>query len=149
MSAPYALDVRYWPLVVFDVPADTTHFDLATLRASQDAVLARRERYVTLTNVTAVTRLPGAAVRAELGAWLRETDEARRRWHVADVLVMSNPLVRGAVTAVQWLAPPSVPTLVCGEFTEALDFLEKHALRAGLDARGFAAFRRERLDRKT
>lgn len=136
------LAMQFWPLVVMRLSGDV---EPRHTRTALESVLARQARFVLITDMTELSPTGGAALRAEVGEMLRSTAELRRQYQVAEALVLTNALVRGAITAVQWLAPPIVPTRTCNTLTEAADFVEHHAHEAGLDVRGIEAFRAERL----
>lgn len=108
---------------------------------AQEEIFQRRERYVSLTDTTAVDGLPDARVRASIGQWLKTIEERAKRYQVANALVIASPLTRGALTAVHWLAPPPVPTTVCATLMEGARYLEEHARQARLDVTPFARFR--------
>jgi hypothetical protein len=132
MPSPLALDTRHWPLVTLTLPSDMADLDLEGLGRSQDAVFARREKYVSLTDTSSVASVPNAKVRSRIAEWTKSIEPLSKRYQVANALVVPNPLVRGVLTAVHWLAPPVVPTLVCATVGEGLAFLVEHAKTAGL-----------------
>lgn len=140
MPTPLTLRTEHWPLVTLELPPDMSVLDLAPLTRSRQEVFARRERYVSITDASAVASLPGAKVRSAIADWAKSIEPMAKRFQVANALVVPNPLARGVLTAVHWLAPPIVPTLVCATMGEGLAFLVEHAARAGLDTAPLTRF---------
>jgi hypothetical protein len=131
----------HWPLVVLRLPAHIGEAEVSALAQAQEEIFQRRERYVSLTDTTSVVGLPDARVRSAIGEWLHAIEERAKRYHVANAVVIASPVTRGVLTAVHWLAPPSLPTTVCAKLMEGSRYLEEHARRAGLDVTPFARFR--------
>jgi hypothetical protein len=140
MRTALLLRTDHWPLVTLELPPDMADLDLGTLSRSQDDVFARRQKYVSITDASAVASLPGAKVRGAIADWAKGIEPMAKRYQVANALVVPNPLARGVLTAVHWLAPPIVPTLVCATMGEGLAFLVEHAARAGLDTEPITRF---------
>ena len=134
MTGSLSFDLQHWPLVVLRLPPRFSEAEVASLARAQEEIFQRRERYVSLTDTSVVEGLPDARVRAAIGECLKSSGSRAKRYQVANALVIASPLSRGALTAVHWLAPPPVPTLVCGTMAEGARYLEQHAQRAGLDA---------------
>ncbi len=140
MEGPVSFDLAHWPLVVLRLPPRIGEAEVASLARAQEEIFQRRERYVSLTDTTAVVGLPDARVRSAIGQWLQTIEERAKRYQVANALVIASPLTRGALTAVHWLAPPPVPTTVCATVREGARYLEEHARRARLEVAPFARF---------
>jgi len=140
MDRMLTLETSYWPLVSLVLPKDMTQLDLGPLTRSQDAVFARREKYVSLTDASAVAHLPNAKARGAIAEWAKSIEPLAKRYQVANALVVPSPLARGVLTAIHWLAPPIAPTLVCATVSEGIAFLLDHARRAGLDTAPISRF---------
>ncbi len=66
--------------------------------------------------------------------WTAETIEADKKQCVlATVVMLDNPLLRGALTALNWLTPPQVPQAVVGDVTGALEAAREIAERHGVE----------------
>jgi len=69
----------------------------------------------------------GAAERRRWGAMLKSREHVLRQTTAGMVLCAPNsPLVRGALTALFWLAPPPYPHRVCRSVDEAFTFTAEH-----------------------
>jgi hypothetical protein len=84
--------------------------------------------------------MPSARTRVALGEWAKRTESRLVGVQAANALVISQGLARGALTAIHWIAPPRVPTLVCATLEEGVRFLEPHALAAGLPTEMLARY---------
>ncbi|MCU0656905.1 MAG: hypothetical protein MUF64_17115 [Polyangiaceae bacterium] len=126
------LDTTFWPLVTVELPALVDDIDVEALAREQEAIFARGARYVSLLDATLVSSIPSARTRTALGEWAKRTEARLVGVQAANALVIPQGLARGAITAIHWIAPPKVPTMVCATVEEGLRFLEPHALAAGL-----------------
>lgn len=133
MAEPFVVQTDLWPFVVSKLPSRIDEAELERFMAIHDGLLARHELYVTLTDCTGITEIPSATVRKRIGDWNKRIEADIRRFNVATAIVLSNTLVRGALTALHWLAPPPQPTeLVARPYDGArylLTQLEKHDVR--------------------
>ncbi|MCA9576929.1 MAG: hypothetical protein R3B40_26105 [Polyangiales bacterium] len=137
-----AIDVQYFPLIVLTLPAtlDVGYADI--LEHDTRAIFTLRERYVSITDSSAVSGMPDATVRKRMGDWAKSHEDNFRRWQTANALVVRSSIVRAGISAIHWLAPPPVPTVVETDWAPALAFLRKHAEAQGLDTNPLAVFER-------
>lgn len=145
MATHVEYDTTHWPLAVLVLPSDVSDIDVPRLARSLEVIFARKERFVSIADATAVARLPGAKSRGEIGTWTKSIEAESRRYLIANAIVVPNALARGVLTAIQWIAPPVVPTSVCATLSEGGAFVVEHARRGGLDTTSVARF----LDRAT
>lgn len=147
--ATQALDLTHFPLVVLVLPPtiDGTYADV--LEHDTRLLLARRERYVSVSDAYSVSALPDAKTRKQMGEWTKSHEDDFRRWQVANALLVGSSLVRAGISAIHWLAPPPVPTAVETDLAVGLEFLRGHAKRAGVSTSGIEAFARARQVRLT
>ncbi|PRP97910.1 hypothetical protein ENSA5_31440 [Enhygromyxa salina] len=76
---------------------------------------------------------PDAVMRKELALLGEKEDEAFRGVVLGQVFIMSNPVLRGVVTALQWISPNAlVPTVTAASLKDAARQVERHYTRAGL-----------------
>lgn len=137
-------DTTHWPLALLVLPANMKELDLEPLARSLERLFARRERFVSLTDASVVASLPDAKGRSALGAWTKSIEPLSKRWLVANALVVPSPIARGVLTAIQWIAPPVVPTAACASAEDACRHLAEHARREGLDAGALDRYLRAR-----
>ena len=90
--------------------------------------LAREVRHVSVFDGRALLRL-GADRRQRFAQVATDLGDESKRWVICSCLVFTNPIVRGIVTAINWLSPPPV---------------EQHMFS---DREAALAYARHRLDR--
>ncbi len=152
-SGSVALDDRTYP-VVFATWIGSA--DAATLRAFfswNDALLRRvtseRRTFTMITDATRAQR-PDAAARsiiAELTQQMRRDHVASEPFRVVGPVVLDNPLVRGALTAVGWIMGTSLDTEYAPSCVEAITLVQQRfsargaAWPEGLTATGYVPAR--------
>jgi hypothetical protein len=103
------VDESRWPLVVIRWPTTAVTDDHVTaFLASSRVHLARCERFASLHDGVRATGLDGKQ-RKRMADHVREHHDALARYHVAAAIVASSSLIRGVITAVNWVAPPPFP----------------------------------------
>jgi len=132
MPTTIVTDRRAMPLVMVTFPAhEVTDDDVRQFVEEQRALLHSGERYFSVTDASRAVALT-ARHRKTMGDWLGEAEELSKERVVGQAIVISNPIVRGALTAVFWIRKPAVPTKLFGDVGEAV----AHAVEA-LRAEGF------------
>lgn len=132
MGSAFVVRTEHWPFVMSELPSRLDEAGLERFMAIHDGLLARQQPYVTLTDCTAIAEIPNAAVRRRIGEWNKKIEADIRRYNIATAIVISNGLVRGALTALQWLAPPPQPTEVVARPYEGARFLLQQMQRHGM-----------------
>ncbi len=84
----------------------------------------RRERYVTLTDARSGAT-PNATQRRRASELIQRERERTVRWNVANAVVFTSPLLRGALTAIEWAAPSPVPMRSFATLVEARAWLDE------------------------
>ena len=106
-----------------------------------EALIERAERYALLIDAMGVQRWPGAKARARLGDWQSAHRSQLEQLNVCSAVAVPSALVRGALTAINWVAPPPAPQRACATVLEGVDYcldgLERAGIDAGPDARGY------------
>ncbi len=124
-------DTSRWPLVVVRVDgAPTTREHVMEFIASQRAMLERNEAFVEIADAMDA-RVVSALERKLLADWLRESEVQAKSLCVAMGVLVSSPLVRGAMNAVLWLKSPDFPMHVCSADADVVAFLRDAVERDG------------------
>lgn len=138
------IDDRYFPLVVNIIPERIRAEHLPAFFAKSEAILLRRQPYVTITDASACRELPNAMVRKELADWSKKFDPLMKRYTAGSAIVITSSLVRGGLTALFWLAPPPYPQQVVATLPEAIDVVRGYYAAAGHTVpEGFATYATE------
>ena len=128
------LDTSTFPLVVATLPEEVHGADLERLFADYAAVYARHEQFAAITDLSRLSKMPGAKERKMIAEWLRSMDDKVRRYGLCTILLVRSPLVRGALTATGWIFAPPIPHFYPATFEEALDIATAQLHAAGLEA---------------
>lgn len=124
MTDRIVLRIDLFPLVVTSLCGRPTDQQFDTYFIDFERVVARRQAFASLVDTRELEGVPTAAQRKRIA-------EVQAEWlarHGSDMgagvaMVVQNPLIRGAITALHWLMPPPVPTQVFPEQAAALQFL--------------------------
>lgn len=114
------VDASYWPLLIVVVPDQLDAASVADLIRRVDKLHERKEHFATLVDTTAVKTLPRASERQALAEWQNRTIEVIRRYNVITATVIENSLVRGAMTAMNWVFRPPNEQVAVATFREGL-----------------------------
>ncbi len=113
------LDTSRFPLVVTTTGSTVTAADLEPYLTDFLLKAVRRgEPFVSIVDARMMSVMPTPDVRARLAAWQAEHDAEGERWNCGIVIVTTSMLVRGAMTAVNWLHRPRVPTVYVATLDE-------------------------------
>jgi hypothetical protein len=72
---------------------------------------------------TRYSKIPSAAQRAELSAWIRENETGLRRQITGHAYVFDSVLSHGLFTALRWLVAKPYPERAFSNMSDALDWL--------------------------
>ncbi len=112
-----------WPVVVLRIETGVTLADIEPIfERYEKEVFARKEPFVSMTDLRGISSVPDASFRTRMGEWSREGDAAMRAFSIGNVTIFSSKLIRGAVTAIFWVYQPPIPQAVAGEWGEGVDW---------------------------
>jgi hypothetical protein len=97
-----------------------------------EQLFTRRQRYVFLLDTTELTTIPTGSMRHLIGKWQKAHEEETKTWCVGTTIYISSRLVRGALTAINWLHEPVLKQHYPTTRREALDWCIATADEAGL-----------------
>ncbi|MFO0692800.1 MAG: hypothetical protein U0230_04540 [Polyangiales bacterium] len=135
----FRLSDTHFPLVVSVMPPRIDVPMMSEYVERIDAIYRRGERFATLVDTSRMEAIPTSADRAFLAEWQNRTVELITRHNVINVTVVQSVLMRGALSAMNWIFPPPNEQLVVADFDEGfricLDRLrrESASLPAGLE----------------
>lgn len=115
---PIELDDTRDPLIVARFGSDWTADEFDGYLAWHTAHLRRRRRFAIVVDATAA-RSPDAVERRKQAALLREHEALLRQHCAGAAFVISSAIVRGTLTAIQWLQPPVYESIVLPTYAEA------------------------------
>lgn len=112
------LDDSRDPLLVARFGADWSADEFDRYLAWHAEHLKRRRRFVIVVDATRA-RTPDALERRKQAASLREHEALLQKHCAGAAFVISSAVIRGTLTAIQWLQPPVYETVVVATFAEA------------------------------
>lgn len=124
------IDESYEPLIVTVMPARFTDAEITAFLARHEALLARGRRYCTITDLSQIAGLPEATTRRRIADWQQKVESTMRKWTVGTAIVAPSNLLRGAMTALNWLSPPPYPQEIVADRAAAITALEGIYARA-------------------
>jgi hypothetical protein len=131
-SQAMTLDDTRFPLVEVVVRDGHRDADWRWLLRSFDRLFAQKLRYALLVDARATTKPMQPLARAEITEWMKQNFTNTELWNVGTSVVMASGLIRGALTALTWFAPQTVPMNYPASYAESLDWcvmrLEENAL---------------------
>jgi hypothetical protein len=127
------VDLDTWPLVRFNMIGTPQESDWLQLFSTFDELYRRRERFAVLNDTSQLSSAPSAAIRQKVADRAKAHEPQSKLWIVHSATVVSNPILRGAMTALNWLAPPVYKQTVHGTPVDAVN-----ALVASLQQEGIA-----------
>lgn len=122
-----------WPIVLTTVEGDIDESNLVPYFAEfQSRVLARAQLFSSIVDATRITSAPSARVRRLIADWEVEHGAVGERYNVGVAIVTTSALVRGAMTAIQWISPPRVPTTYEATMPAAIAWAHGHLRQRGV-----------------
>lgn len=108
-----------WPVVVVSFRPGKLHEDIPALLDQFDQILQRETPYATALDTSNISGVPDARARQAIAHWLRDRLPVLRRWNRGDAIYMPSSLLRGALTAIDWLTPPPSPRHYASSMADA------------------------------
>ncbi len=105
----FRFEEQFLPLLVVTAPSSVDASDLDALFARFEGRFALQTRYALLLDLTGVQHIPPASLRKKIGDWETRHAAETKRWNVGAAIVVRSALVRGALTALSWLATDASP----------------------------------------
>jgi hypothetical protein len=103
-------------LVTFQGPATDDEFD--AYLGGMSRILEGRKRNVTILDAR-LAASPPAKQRAKQADWLKTNRVLLQQYSCGSVFIIKSTMIRGALTAILWIAPMSVPHAVVSTLEEA------------------------------
>ena len=135
------IDVSRHPLVVFRVPESATQPEVlqALYNAWFQWLTDNPAPFVVIVDLSQMTSVPNATVRRIIAEGENRTAALETSYNKGNAIVISNPLVRGGMTAVYWVSSPKFPWRFFGTAAEAEHWVMQQGTRHGLFAATAAA----------
>jgi hypothetical protein len=129
------VSLLYFPIVLLDLGGgDRTEADFRAMFEALHQANLRAEREKTRYALVAITsKNTNAAERKLIAAYANKVSRAERRNTLVSVCVISNSFIHGSLTALGWLIPELLPTIVPAASSDAAveiaeSYLSKHGV---------------------
>ncbi len=126
------VDDSHWPIVVTTLPESPQHDDLVALTEAHDRILDRGERYATITDLSFLRKPPGARERKISADWTNANSARIARLNVGSAVIVPNAILRGAMTAVNWIRRAPNGEVHVATMRDALEHVRKELEAAGI-----------------
>ena len=125
------MDRTQSPLLRVTLYSEVTDADFQVYLEDSDRVVRDGKPYALVYDAT---RGHGLSVlqRRRQSQWIRDNDASLRRLCLGGSFAITSTLVRGALTAVLWVAPFPFPHIVVGSVAEAEDWLRDRLASGGV-----------------
>jgi hypothetical protein len=133
MAAGTSVSSEHFPVVVITLGQEVLPADLDTMSEAFRKIFARRKKYVCITDVRGITKLPDAKTRQLVADWWKTIAADQRIWNLGSANVVSSAPVRGALTALSWLFTSPTPHGYVPDMTAALEWAAERLREADLE----------------
>jgi hypothetical protein len=128
---PVEIHEERWPLVVVRASGQADLASAEHVNTVFDRYFRKRERFAAIFDLRGLS-LPDARCRAALGNFQKAHKTDFDTLLIADAMVLESRLLRGFLTAVNWLAPPSHPQRTFASPVEALTWAKNRLDEEGI-----------------
>jgi hypothetical protein len=120
-------DEAAWPLVYVRYPSNGLNDEgLEVFLERILSYLRRREKFACLIDCRGMTMAHTANQRRRIAEWLAEPELERLSPHASAIAVLfRSALIRGALTAVNWIKTPPAPVKAFGSIADAAPWLRQ------------------------
>lgn len=130
------LDESAWPILYSSLGPNLTpaRFDIFARWYVQCLARAAEEGVYLATVADGTGPPPSLAVQRHIAAWQAGLSDAQFQRCWLSTVVIDHPLVRGVITAINWIRPPSTPQVVVKSVEDAFAAVVDDLRRRGLPA---------------
>jgi RecJ-like exonuclease len=119
-----------WPLILMEFPErklsdDALRGGLQAIEDLLDEARKAREKTYQVTDLTRMHELAPASQRKYAGEWMKRTHALQRTASIGGANVTPSTIVRGLVTAINWIQPAPTPTIFVATRKEAFALAAK------------------------
>jgi hypothetical protein len=133
MSSGSSVSSEHFPLVIITLGEEVLEDDLTMMTAAFREIFARRKKYVVITDVRGIRKLPDAKTRQRVADWWKTIAADQRIWNLGSANVVSSGPVRGALTALSWLFTSPTPQGYVPDMAAALEWAADRLREADLE----------------
>jgi hypothetical protein len=132
-AASIEIDQSRFPMVYVTFRGIATDAEFQAYLDGMTRMLARRETNVVIMDATQAGRTPPKHRKMQ-SDWMKAHQDELARHSLGTAFVITSALVRGALTAILWVAPMASPHTVVGTLAEAEQWARDQLKRATANA---------------
>jgi hypothetical protein len=130
---PSYLNISAFPIIYCHAPAVISAADIENGYAVLGAWLRERPGpYGFVLNFEGLSIMLHSDMRRAFAEGERRMADWERLYNKGQAVIISNPILRAAVTTVYWLAPPVYPLRICGTLEEGAAWVNQQLAKAGI-----------------
>jgi hypothetical protein len=131
--ASIILKTQDWPIVITTINGNLEEAQLLTyFDEFMTRVLQRGELFASIVDARNIDDAPSARVRRIVADWENQHGAMGEKVNVGIAIVTTSALVRGAMTAINWISPPRVPTTYEARLNDAITWANARLRERGV-----------------
>lgn len=119
-SDGYEFHEEMLPISLLVTRRTLTAADVPGLFEYYRSLCQRRIRFVAVSDVRAARSMPCAKTRQRFAEEAARFAGDAKTWSLGAIVIVDSPLIRGALTAIEWLYRPPKPTRYFSDFGDAI-----------------------------
>lgn len=131
--AQITIDDSLYPVIVQTMHGVVCDEDLDAMMSWYERFLRDGRRHALIVHAEAGHRPLTAAQRKRIADWQNRVIDRARPSSVGTAVILESAVQRGALTTLNWIAPPPAPQKAVATMREALDFCIERLEAAGIE----------------
>lgn len=128
----FHMDDSAWPVVILTIQGQPADRDYQLMYDGLERCMRRREPYLVISDVRRVTEVADARRRQEIAEWSKRMEARHGSFGLASIVVVKSALVKGSLTALQWLTAKKDRDIFTTSLTEAHQIAKQVLERANI-----------------
>ncbi len=126
------VDISAWPVVLITPRGEASDAQYMEMFRTIEDLWRRKEKFLAITD-TRFTSVGSARQRQLIGDWMKKHESLTNQYSLGSIIILSSAIVRGALTAINWIAQPRTPSIYVATPEEAYDRARRLLVVQGLD----------------
>jgi hypothetical protein len=118
------------PMICLQSAGRITRADIQRAMPLYDKAYAAKQPFIAINDARLANY--DAQQRALWAEWTAHSAKSDPGVTLATIMIFDNPLLRGALTALNWIAPHTIPQYAVANVVEAIEVARKHVDKANL-----------------
>lgn len=131
-NSKISLDESRFPLVILTLRGELLDEDYRAMFSQIERLMSLGRRYIMISDLRAITKVADAKKRQEIAAWSAGLEAKYGHLSAGSIMILESALVRGSLTALQWLSGKKDRDIWVGNMADAWSAAQKIARESGL-----------------